>query len=143
MIIIKSLITLLIIWFLIICILILIGSRFSQKTEPYGPNFFENSFCLMTLPIALSMNKYIHSERGEIFTKKLPYKPRFINWIWACWGGYFWLPCPICDELLGGHEPRGTLMKTRSTGTGVCRNCINEARERNIAKYKEWGWGNK
>lgn len=46
--------------------------------------------------------------------------------------GYFWLPCPICDELFGGHEASGIhLMSTLSSGQSVCPNCEDEAKNRN------------
>lgn len=29
---------------------------------------------------------------------------RFPNRVWAWLCGYFWLPCPECGEMFGGHE---------------------------------------
>lgn len=29
---------------------------------------------------------------------------RYINKLYAKLFGYFWLPCPICGEMFGGHE---------------------------------------
>lgn len=34
----------------------------------------------------------------------LPRRPRWLNRAWASLNGYFWLPCPACGELFGGHE---------------------------------------
>lgn len=35
---------------------------------------------------------------------RLPYRPRWLNRIYARLLGYFWLPCPLCVEPFGGHE---------------------------------------
>lgn len=29
---------------------------------------------------------------------------RLLNRIYAFLFGYFWLPCPLCGEMFGGHE---------------------------------------
>lgn len=29
---------------------------------------------------------------------------RWFNWLYAFFGGYFWLPCPLCHKKFGGHE---------------------------------------
>lgn len=29
---------------------------------------------------------------------------RFLNWLYAELFNYFWLPCPICGQMFGGHE---------------------------------------
>jgi len=31
-------------------------------------------------------------------------KFRFLNRLFAFLAGYFWLRCPACGEMLGGHE---------------------------------------
>ena len=33
-----------------------------------------------------------------------PVRCRWLNRWYALLLGYFWLPCPICDEPFGGHE---------------------------------------
>ena len=35
--------------------------------------------------------------------------PRFLHRWWASVAGYFWLPCPICGRMFGGHEKGGGL----------------------------------
>lgn len=30
--------------------------------------------------------------------------PRWMHKAWAHIAGYFWLPCPHCGEMFGGHE---------------------------------------
>jgi predicted RNA-binding Zn-ribbon protein involved in translation (DUF1610 family) len=58
-------------------------------------------------------------------------KPRFIQWIKAFLGGYFWLPCPICGENYGGHEwTGGSLMTSETAGKMVCPDCNEIARMR-------------
>lgn len=34
---------------------------------------------------------------------------RLLHRIWAFVGGYFWLPCPRCGRMFGGHEVGGRL----------------------------------
>ena len=47
-------------------------------------------------------------------------------------GGYFWLPCPLCDREFGGHEWRSVGGHVEFipnnpgvdlTGTGICPDC--------------------
>ena len=69
---------------------------------------------------------------------------RFIHYLIATIGGYFWLPCPICGKSFGGHEwqtdkPNSTIMTSWSTGTGVCPKCHDKAKEYN----GEWMAANK
>ena len=51
----------------------------------------------------------------------------------AWFGGYFWLPCPLCREPFGGHEWRAgdALAGTHHSGTGklVCPKCGDDARK--------------
>ena len=37
---------------------------------------------------------------------KLPYRFRRLNHAWAYLAGYFWIPCPNCGRMFGGHECR-------------------------------------
>lgn len=58
--------------------------------------------------------------------------PRFIHYIYAHAMAYYWLPCPICWRMYGGHEnDGGTLWDSRYSGRGVCPNCTDEANRRN------------
>jgi hypothetical protein len=61
--------------------------------------------------------------------------PRFLHWLYAHLFAYFWLPCPICEEMFGGHEARWALMDTLSSGHAVCPNCVEGANERNEEKF--------
>lgn len=62
---------------------------------------------------------------------------RTMNRLYAWLFGYFWLPCPICRRMFGGHEvKRGyivSLMSSRSEGQVVCPRCKVEAIRRNLA----------
>jgi len=53
--------------------------------------------------------------------------------------GYFWIPCPICGEMFGGHEARHTssLWVKPYHGKAVCAKCSAEAVRRNTENY---GW---
>lgn len=50
--------------------------------------------------------------------------PRWMHHIIAELGGYFWLPCPVCGRMFGGHEWRppypSIFHEDGFTGTGVC-----------------------
>ena len=52
-------------------------------------------------------------------------KNRKLNKIYATFMGYFWLPCPLCSQMFGGHEwkERNILMVTSNIGKGVCIDC--------------------
>lgn len=55
-------------------------------------------------------------------------KPVFKGWnCFRAWlGGYFWLPCPLCGEMFGGHQWRkcGSI-RTKQPGLNklVCPRC--------------------
>jgi hypothetical protein len=59
-------------------------------------------------------------------------KPRFIQQAYAYVFGYFWLPCPICRRMFGGHEiaEGEILMDSWNGGSSVCVECGDEARKR-------------
>lgn len=63
--------------------------------------------------------------------------PRWMNHFYANLFGYFWLPCPICGEMTGGHEwrtdlPNSAVMIEFNRGVGVCPNCHDKAKEINM-----------
>lgn len=37
---------------------------------------------------------------------------RMVSQMYAKALGYFWLPCPRCGQMFGGHEVQGSLVKT-------------------------------
>ena len=54
--------------------------------------------------------------------------PRVLHKLYANILGYFWLPCPICGRMFGGHEcARQGLWRSWTMGETVCRNCGEEA----------------
>lgn len=48
----------------------------------------------------------------------IPFKPRFLNKIYADICGYFWLNCHLCNNKFGGHEWYGS-----ENMVGVCPSC--------------------
>ena len=52
-------------------------------------------------------------------------KPRFIQKLFADWFGYFWLPCPVCGQMFGGHEWKDGSIATDTPGLrkGICPDC--------------------
>jgi hypothetical protein len=39
----------------------------------------------------------------------LPTRIRWVNWLYALLCSYFWLPCPRCGRMFGGHEGGGSM----------------------------------
>ena len=64
-------------------------------------------------------------------------KKRLLNKIYAKLCGYFWLPCPMCGKMFGGHEWKdgNDLMLSMNHGKGVCPNCGQIAAKRNLEKF--------
>jgi hypothetical protein len=62
--------------------------------------------------------------------KDLRPHPRWLQRLRAYLGHYFWLPCPICNQYFGGHEPLGSLYLGNNRGRVVCANCAAEAERR-------------
>lgn len=67
--------------------------------------------------------------------------PRWMHRIWARFGGYFWLPCPVCNQYFGGHEVRdtnATLYSVPYNGSGriTCRHCIERTRQINERNFR-------
>lgn len=63
--------------------------------------------------------------------------PRWQHHLWARLNGYFWLPCPVCGEMFGGHEvldrQTGALIREDGQAFAVCTDpqCSYEAGARN------------
>ena len=89
---------------------------------------------------------------AELSAAEVAASPREHERLYAERHGYFWMPCPICQEPFGGHEwdddyeqPQGsstTLYLTKRSGCGVCRNpeCRAEAWRRNVELYRGTPW---
>lgn len=56
-------------------------------------------------------------------------RPRWVQRIRAFLSGYFWVACPICRRMYGGHETSelGCLMHDTCSGQSVCCDCGHEA----------------
>ena len=65
------------------------------------------------------------------------YLPRWFNRYYAFLTGYFWLPCPLCGKMFGGHEwfDGNSLMVSYYKSWGVCSLCGKKAREMNTQIY--------
>jgi hypothetical protein len=55
---------------------------------------------------------------------------RTMNKLFASVAGYFWTPCPICDQYFGGHEWRDIdglssviYPGGENPGKGICPDC--------------------
>ena len=46
--------------------------------------------------------------------------PRWLHRLFANANGYFWLPCPVCGKLFGGHEHGGDLDLGNGRGQMTC-----------------------
>ncbi len=63
--------------------------------------------------------------------------PRWLHKLRARLTGYFWLPCPVCGEMFGGHQilrhSTGALVGEDGQAFAVCGNplCSYEAGARN------------
>ena len=74
---------------------------------------------------------------------KIPFRLwRWPNMLYANALGYFWLPCPICTKMFGGHEASSVCMKNPSDlsrGWCVCWRCGKETNRRNeAAEKRQW-----
>jgi len=59
---------------------------------------------------------------------------RLLHKIYASFFGYFWIPCPLCGEMFGGHEEHSkyTINHRGPISTGVCKNCEQDAKLLNV-----------
>ena len=62
-------------------------------------------------------------------------KRRLLNKVYARLTGRFWLPCPICGQMFGGHEWGGSLKISTRRREGVCLDCKEEADRRNKENF--------
>jgi hypothetical protein len=92
-------------------------------------------FIIMTFPVAFMVRLLVDTKWKEKCEKIIPYRPRFLNYIWALYGGYFWLPCPLCSKNFSGHEWTVLLSTSYTTGIGVCPKCIIKAEKLNKMQY--------
>lgn len=62
--------------------------------------------------------------------KKL-HRPRWLQKLYALLFGYFWIPCPTCGNMFGGHEWGASLMISWRRGIATCPECVEETRRLN------------
>jgi hypothetical protein len=53
---------------------------------------------------------------------------RTMNRLFAAVAGYFWMPCPLCDQYFGGHEwrdinGRSSVVHAEVGHVGICPDC--------------------
>lgn len=52
---------------------------------------------------------------------------RWYSYLYAKANGYFWLPCPVCGNMFGGHEMGGGRLRLGGIrGKMTCPNCPGE-----------------
>jgi len=61
--------------------------------------------------------------------------PTFIRRYQARVGGYFWLPCPQCGEMFGGHECGSVHVQMRGSGRILCRWCAPRRKLYRVTQY--------
>ena len=50
--------------------------------------------------------------------------PRWLHRLYAGLAGAFWMPCPVCGRMFGGHErPGGTYTYADGRRFVTCRKC--------------------
>ena len=50
--------------------------------------------------------------------------PRFLHRAYARLLRYYWLPCPVCGRMFGGHEKHGGfLLRTHTESSTTCSQC--------------------
>ena len=65
---------------------------------------------------------------------------RLLNKIYAFIMGYFWLPCPNCGKMFGGHESgHKSILKNGNLFT-VCPDCQNNPNVKDgaILQHQQW-----
>ncbi len=69
------------------------------------------AFCifLLTFPVSIPLRCFLDTDKGMKWAKSLPHWPRLLHWYITACGSFFWMPCPVCGEWRGGHEPFGSL----------------------------------
>ena len=65
---------------------------------------------------------------------------RLLHELYARACGYFWLACPVCGRMFGGHESHtASIMSEDGIARAVCPDpmCIYEAGARNTIRFRE------
>lgn len=70
--------------------------------------------------------------------------PRVLHKWYADTFGYFWIPCPLCSELFGGHEWGGdnyeydSIYECGGKWKGICRKCASTNKERYEREWEQF-----
>ena len=59
------------------------------------------------------------SKKGERGNNMNIKRPRWVEGLIALFGGYFWLPCPLCKESFGGGTRRVVGLYTKLMEKGA------------------------
>lgn len=86
-----------------------------------------NVFAVFTFPITFL--SYFLDQKYDIgdWGREFPHRPRFINFMWAAWFSFFWLPCSFCGKYYGGHEKCYHIQTSVGGGKSVCYRCKEKA----------------
>lgn len=52
---------------------------------------------------------YFKTVQTTEYHHHIPFKPRWINYLYANLNGYFWFSCYKCGQKYGGHETYGSV----------------------------------
>jgi hypothetical protein len=64
---------------------------------------------------------------------------RILHRLYAFTTAHFWLPCPLCGRMFGGHEKgNGHYQTSAYGGMSVCSNCAEEAENLNRLLWSDW-----
>ena len=82
-----------------------------------------------TLTFPMTVISYFLDDKFGIgdFGRSLPHRPRILNFIWAAWFSFFWLPCRFCGKYYGGHEKGYSIQTSVGGGESVCYRCKEKA----------------
>lgn len=70
--------------------------------------------------------------------------PRFLHRLYAWWRACFWMPCPRCGRMFGGHEEFGTPLPDPDVpgkAWVTCDRCILDPVDTTAEQVRAWGYG--
>lgn len=65
-------------------------------------------------------------------------KYRLFNKLYANLFGYFWLPCPSCGQMFGGHESSWKCKLIEGHTYSVCNDCGNNPKVIDERPFPTW-----
>lgn len=100
---------------------------FTEGNNPVSVSIFWFAITVATISIVMTTAHRLGLpwSRGGLHLARWPARklvqPRWIARVWAKLFGYFWLPCPVCQEPFAGFEWGAFSMMTGPhAGTGAC-----------------------